>query len=177
MKSRTPNWLFFKTSLCPDCEVMVPEDETGQFASGQPCPSCGSLKAPRNEATGLVSCDQYSQRTINIASGRYRAKRNEPLKWYDSLDYLARLIEDPDGPGFVLEFPDIEEARTSGIDCQGDLLEKARQKLTEALAKRLKEGRRIPPPARIDDSSSVIVRVTAEHFYRIYDRLGDKKGY
>jgi predicted transcriptional regulator len=41
---------------------------------------------------GIMPRDQYIQRTIDIASGRYKPKKTEPKIWFDSLKSLGEVL-------------------------------------------------------------------------------------
>ena len=41
---------------------------------------------------GIMSREQYKQRTINIANGIYRPKKDEPKIWFESLKSMAQIL-------------------------------------------------------------------------------------
>ncbi len=41
---------------------------------------------------GIMSRDDYKQRTIAIAKGTYTPKRNEPKIWFESLQSMAQVL-------------------------------------------------------------------------------------
>lgn len=41
---------------------------------------------------GIMSKEQYKQRTINIAKGIYKPKANEPKVWFESIKSLAQVL-------------------------------------------------------------------------------------
>jgi len=62
------------------------------------------------------------------------------------LSYPATLKPEPDGKAFVVSFPDLPEALTSGDDLE-DALAEAADCLGEALAGRIVRREEIPPPS------------------------------
>ncbi|MDY0320773.1 MAG: hypothetical protein RBR23_03465 [Arcobacteraceae bacterium] len=41
---------------------------------------------------GIMSKEQYKQRTIAIAKGIYKPKANEPKVWFESIKSLAQVL-------------------------------------------------------------------------------------
>ncbi len=41
---------------------------------------------------GIISPDEYKQRTIAIAKGEYRPSRHEPKIWFESLHSMAQIL-------------------------------------------------------------------------------------
>ena len=41
---------------------------------------------------GIMSAEQYKQRTINIAKGIYRPKKDEPKVWFESVKSMAQIL-------------------------------------------------------------------------------------
>ncbi len=41
---------------------------------------------------GIISREEYKKRTIAIARGDYKPKRNEPKIWFESLQSLAQVL-------------------------------------------------------------------------------------
>jgi antitoxin HicB len=71
--------------------------------------------------------------------------------------YPCVLTPDPEG-GFVVSFPDIRGALTSGDDIK-DAIEQGRDALATALAGYVKEGWTIPPPSPLSDHKDAPGRV------------------
>ena len=71
------------------------------------------------------------------------------------LSYPAILKKEVDGQGFVVTFPDLPEALTSGDDLP-DSLSEAADCLGEALAGRVVRGDPVPPPSRPRKRSHLI---------------------
>ena len=43
-------------------------------------------------AVGIMSKEEYKQRTINIAKGLYIPKKNEPKVWFESMKSMAQIL-------------------------------------------------------------------------------------
>lgn len=43
---------------------------------------------------GLMSLEQYKQRTIAIAKGKYKPKKDEPKIWFTSMKSLAHVLSE-----------------------------------------------------------------------------------
>lgn len=43
---------------------------------------------------GIISLDQYKKRTIAIAKGEYKPKKNEPKIWFTSIKSLANVLSE-----------------------------------------------------------------------------------
>ena len=41
---------------------------------------------------GIISKDDYRKRTIAIAKGEYKPKKNEPKIWFESLSSMAQIL-------------------------------------------------------------------------------------
>jgi len=41
---------------------------------------------------GIMSKEEYKQRTIQIAKGEYKPKKNEPKIWFESLKSMAQIL-------------------------------------------------------------------------------------
>ena len=41
---------------------------------------------------GIMQLEQYKQRTINIAKGIYRPKKDEPKIWFESVKSMAQIL-------------------------------------------------------------------------------------
>ena len=41
---------------------------------------------------GIMTREQYKQRTIDIAKGLYKPKKNEPKIWFESLKSMAQAL-------------------------------------------------------------------------------------
>jgi len=41
---------------------------------------------------GIMSKDEYKKRTIDIAKGNYKPKKNEPKIWFESLMSMAQVL-------------------------------------------------------------------------------------
>jgi predicted transcriptional regulator len=41
---------------------------------------------------GIISRDDYRKRTIAIAKGEYKPKKNEPKIWFESLSSMAQIL-------------------------------------------------------------------------------------
>ena len=41
---------------------------------------------------GIMSMEQYKQRTINIAKGIYKPKKDEPKVWFESVKSMAQIL-------------------------------------------------------------------------------------
>lgn len=70
-----------------------------------------------------------------------------------ALAYPVKLHQRPGG--FLVTFPDFEDARTSGQD-EGEALHEAIDCLREALAVRIREGEDIPAPSHPSDDAHMV---------------------
>lgn len=43
---------------------------------------------------GIASYKEMKQRTINIAKGKYKPKKNEPKVWFTSAESFAKIVSD-----------------------------------------------------------------------------------
>ena len=43
---------------------------------------------------GIITKEQYKKRTIAIAKGEYKPKKDEPKVWFESLKSLAQILSD-----------------------------------------------------------------------------------
>ena len=43
---------------------------------------------------GIMPRDKFQQRTIDIAAGRYKPKKNEPKIWFSSIRSLSEVLSD-----------------------------------------------------------------------------------
>ncbi len=43
---------------------------------------------------GIMSLEQYKRRTINIAKGIYKVKKDEPKIWFTSIKSMAQILSD-----------------------------------------------------------------------------------
>lgn len=41
---------------------------------------------------GIISKEAYKQRTLAIARGEYKPRKNEPKIWFESLKSMAQLL-------------------------------------------------------------------------------------
>lgn len=41
---------------------------------------------------GIMPMEQYKQRTINIAKGLYKPKKDEPKVWFESIKSMAQIL-------------------------------------------------------------------------------------
>jgi predicted transcriptional regulator len=41
---------------------------------------------------GILSKDEYRKRTIAIAKGKYKPKKNEPKVWFESMESLGQVL-------------------------------------------------------------------------------------
>ncbi len=48
--------------------------------------------AGRTLKIGIISREEYKRRTIAIARGDYKPKRNEPKIWFESLRSMSRVF-------------------------------------------------------------------------------------
>ncbi len=55
---------------------------------------------------GIMSKDDYKQRTISIAKGEYTPKENEPKIWFESMRSLAQILsnENQDLLKLIIEY-------------------------------------------------------------------------
>ncbi len=65
-----------------------------------------------------------------------------------SFRYPARIKRDPRDGNYLVSFPDLPEALTSGVDFD-DAISEAEDCLDAALASRLGRREQIPPPSRV----------------------------
>lgn len=45
---------------------------------------------------GIMPRDKFQQRTIDIASGKYKPKEGEPKIWFSSIRSLCEILSDAD---------------------------------------------------------------------------------
>ena len=50
------------------------------------------LMPKRKMKIGIMSREDYQKRTITIAKGEYKATRNEPRVWFESLESMALVL-------------------------------------------------------------------------------------
>lgn len=55
---------------------------------------------------GIMSMNDYKQRTISIAKGEYTPKKNEPKIWFESMKSLAQILsnENQDLLKLIIEY-------------------------------------------------------------------------
>jgi predicted transcriptional regulator len=41
---------------------------------------------------GIIPLEQYKQRTIDIAKGIYKPKKDEPKVWFESVKSMAQIL-------------------------------------------------------------------------------------
>jgi predicted transcriptional regulator len=50
------------------------------------------MMGKRTLKIGIISRDDYKKRTIAIARGEYKPKKNEPKVWFESLQSMAQVL-------------------------------------------------------------------------------------
>jgi len=52
------------------------------------------MRTVKKVKVGIMASDQYRQRTIDIASGRYKPASNEPKIWFHSFKAMGEVLND-----------------------------------------------------------------------------------
>ena len=74
---------------------------------------------------GIISPDEYKQRTIAIAKGEYQPSRHEPKIWFESLHSMAQILNNDNQklleiilekkPGSLKELAEVSERKESNL--------------------------------------------------------------
>ena len=60
---------------------------------------------------GILSKDEYRKRTISIAKGEYRPRKDEPKVWFESMESLGQILSGQNNSfygssGTAIQLPD-----------------------------------------------------------------------
>ena len=74
---------------------------------------------------GIISPDEYKQRTIAIAKGEYQPSRHEPKIWFESLHSMAQILNNDNQklleiilekkPGSIKELAEVSGRKESNL--------------------------------------------------------------
>lgn len=74
---------------------------------------------------GIMSRDKFQSRTIEIASGRYKPKKNEPKIWFNSIESLCEVFNEENmrllkiieeqKPGSIKELADLSKRELGNL--------------------------------------------------------------
>lgn len=83
------------------------------------------IKAVKRIKVGIMPREEYQQRMIDIAAGRYTPKRGEPKVWFHSMKSMSEVLSDKNvellkiireqAPETISELADLSDRKTSNL--------------------------------------------------------------